>query len=451
MAKLRVKWKGRSVRKHTNQPLRKGEKSQMPKREPATDAFSSERLHEAEKTLRNATFLLLVGCLYSVTVLLKGDVILIDRNATVNLPLNSGEISFDGFLLFGPIVLCGVWLYQQLFRQYVEEKRSHGGLPFFFNLPMPIARAITGVLFYGLAPATLAFFWWRASPRSVSPYLAGYLAIGIGFAIYQCLCKSTRLRFPLPISCILTIGIAVILVNSPPRRLDLRGADLEGLDLRSQYLQRASFDSFTNLKKADLRGTNLSGADLSEVNLAEARLSSLICRSCSFAGADMAGVDLTKADLCGADLNGANLAGANLTLTILSDLSTTIFPSTLSESTEVIIEQDKYSLCVVTYLDGMLQGEDCQDGVCIATLSSTDLHNAKLNHAIMTGVPIDKAILDRADFKDASIGGLANWKQIRSMEKTLFLRVKNSPPGFLDWAKDHGAIVEPKGIQKVAQ
>jgi uncharacterized protein YjbI with pentapeptide repeats len=72
-------------------------------------------------------------------------------------------------------------------------------------------------------------------------------------------------------------------------KLDLRGHNLEGIDLTHFTLQ----------------GTNLSRANLSRVNLREADL-----RVADLSRADLTGADLTGAFLLEANLGGANLTGA---------------------------------------------------------------------------------------------------------------------------------------------
>jgi uncharacterized protein YjbI with pentapeptide repeats len=75
--------------------------------------------------------------------------------------------------------------------------------------------------------------------------------------------------------------IREVLEKAVSERANLRGANLEGADLRR-----------ANLEGADLEGANLRGADLE--------------------GADLRGANLRGAYLRGADLRGANLRGAYL-------------------------------------------------------------------------------------------------------------------------------------------
>lgn len=96
-------------------------------------------------------------------------------------------------------------------------------------------------------------------------------------------------------------------------RLDLRGADFSGVNLRKAKLKEtklagANF-SGACLIDADLDSASLRGADLSMANLSGACLSS----------ADLEGADLSCADLSAADLSYALLSGAHLREAKLGD------------------------------------------------------------------------------------------------------------------------------------
>lgn len=100
-----------------------------------------------------------------------------------------------------------------------------------------------------------------------------------------------------------------------PRRIDLRGAVLIGLTLRSFEFSTAPrlspmFLTSADLRRADLRGTDfqrtiLNGADLRRAWLHDTRLAGVPLH-----GADLRETTLTNADLQGADLGAADLRGA---------------------------------------------------------------------------------------------------------------------------------------------
>lgn len=93
--------------------------------------------------------------------------------------------------------------------------------------------------------------------------------------------------------------------------VELRGAQLDGLELSGAVLDQARLD------RASLRGARLSGASLVEAKLrgaclAGARLVGAELRGADLRGADLQGADLRGASLVGADLQGADLRGARL-------------------------------------------------------------------------------------------------------------------------------------------
>jgi uncharacterized protein YjbI with pentapeptide repeats len=97
---------------------------------------------------------------------------------------------------------------------------------------------------------------------------------------------------------------------------NLRGAHLEGADLNGAHLERADLskahlEGASLFFKAHLEGADLSRADLSGAYLSEAHLE----------GADLSGAHLERADLSEAHLEGANLSGASLERTVLYDIT----------------------------------------------------------------------------------------------------------------------------------
>jgi hypothetical protein len=90
-----------------------------------------------------------------------------------------------------------------------------------------------------------------------------------------------------------------IVAAAYPKRPNLNGADLSGLDLNG-----------ANLMGADLVETNLSGANLSEAMLGGADLRRANLRGATLAGAGLVKADLREVDLSQADLSEAVLRGA---------------------------------------------------------------------------------------------------------------------------------------------
>jgi hypothetical protein len=114
--------------------------------------------------------------------------------------------------------------------------------------------------------------------------------------------------------------------------LDLRGAELGGLDLVSAPLFGAELVganlSETDLKRSNLRGAdlseanliraNFSGADLSRTKLVGARLNAATLYQTDLSGADLSQASLTQTDIIRANLRGTNFAGATLGQTVFA-------------------------------------------------------------------------------------------------------------------------------------
>ncbi len=74
-----------------------------------------------------------------------------------------------------------------------------------------------------------------------------------------------------------------------------------------------------------------------------------------------------------------------------------------------------------------------------ANLRDADLGEADLCSARLNGAVLDGATLDAADLGNTDLGDL-KWQKIRSLKGTNIARVRNAPDGFIQWAKQHGAV-----------
>lgn len=134
--------------------------------------------------------------------------------------------------------------------------------------------------------------------------------------------KGTLVRFLKEARLLKVIGLA---------NADLRGADLEGMDLRQinlsradlQFasLSRADFENcnlyfskleHANLNKANLKKANLEGASFWSANLKEANLSSAYLFWTSFYDADLSEADLSFTEVSSECLRGAKLRSSIL-------------------------------------------------------------------------------------------------------------------------------------------
>jgi hypothetical protein len=134
-----------------------------------------------------------------------------------------------------------------------------------------------------------------------------------------------------------------------------------------------------DISNANLPALNLAGANLIEANLAGA----------SIAGANLAGAKLVLANFAGANLDSTNLAGAILWKT---------------------------------------------------NLAGAMLWETNLTEAIMEDANLSGAKLEWANLTGADLANIQNWRQIKSIEFANISGVKNAPNGFIEWAKENGAV-----------
>jgi len=118
------------------------------------------------------------------------------------------------------------------------------------------------------------------------------------------------------------------------------------------------------------------------------------------------GANLLRSDFSAADLRNSNLSGVNLTL--------------------------------ANFNSANLRGAILDHARC----DQADLANTDLNGASLVGVDLSGAALDSADLRSANLQDVA-WRQIKSIQMANIADVRNSPPGFVEWALQHGAVNHP--------
>jgi hypothetical protein len=132
----------------------------------------------------------------------------------------------------------------------------------------------------------------------------------------------------------------------------------------------------------------------------------------------LVGVDVSAAFLQGVDLSRAELLRANFQA---ADLRTAKFERARME----------YAILTSANLrNASLEEADLRD----ASLQDADLYGADLRGADLAGTNLSRADLRHADLRDAK------WQQIAAVSKANVFGVRNAPPGFLEWAKQNGAV-----------
>lgn len=104
-------------------------------------------------------------------------------------------------------------------------------------------------------------------------------------------------------------------MSHPRVRLNLKEADLSGLDLYKIRLRKA------DLRDANLFRTNLSCADLSEADLSGANLSDADLMCTNLSGANLTGADFSNANLIETDFSWADLCDCNMDSAILKNIN----------------------------------------------------------------------------------------------------------------------------------
>jgi uncharacterized protein YjbI with pentapeptide repeats len=193
---------------------------------------------------------------------------------------------------------------------------------------------------------------------------------------------------------------------------------LSNIDLSNAKIPRVF------LKNADLRDANLSRADLNEANLSGAIL----------VNANLSGAILTKANFSGAYLMDANLSGAILTRANLS--GTTLWAANLSE-----VHLEDANLSGASLWKANLSGASLwKANLSEANLWEANLPGAKLWEANLQGAFLRGANLSGANLNESDINSIKNWQEIKDINKANIWGVKNAPEGFIEWAKEHGAL-----------
>ncbi|MBE9212144.1 pentapeptide repeat-containing protein [Plectonema cf. radiosum LEGE 06105] len=185
----------------------------------------------------------------------------------------------------------------------------------------------------------------------------------------------------------------VDLSNANLQRADLRNADLSGACLQGTDLYRANLDGATisqsnlyqvNLQQASLKGANLAGSIINKGLLYGANLRDANLCGASLRAANLIGANLYKANLMGANLKAANLAGAKLFLANLQSA-----------------KLDKAKM----YETGLIGANLQQANLSGADLRQANLNAAKLQQAEVYFANFSKASLREANFSGANLMG----------------------------------------------
>jgi hypothetical protein len=145
-------------------------------------------------------------------------------------------------------------------------------------------------------------------------------------------------------------------------------------------------------------------------------------------GVPLVGVDVSNAFLQGIDLNRANLLRASFRA---ADIRGGSFANSLLQFAD---------LTSANLRNADLQGADVGN----SALDDADLLGADLRKANLTGAHLARTDLRNTDVSDAK------WQGIADVKLANVFGIKNAPPGFLEWAMNHGAVSIESDAQWVA-
>ena len=132
----------------------------------------------------------------------------------------------------------------------------------------------------------------------------------------------------------------------------------------------------------------------------------------------LVGVDVSEAFLQGIDLSHADLLRANLRAADMRNCKL------------VRANLQGAALASTNLRGGDLQRADLRQ----ANLLDADLNGASLAEADLEDANLARADLRQSDWRDAK------WQKIASVKQANVFGIRNAPPGFLDWAQQHGAV-----------
>jgi len=318
--------------------------------------------NEVSATVRRILLVLLSYCFFCMLSLGVSDVnVALSRAETVKIPFANINVSFFSFVIIGPVVLFGLFMYLQVFVTYLIRLGRKGSTnPFIFNLEYPAPRILAFLLIYVLPLGTLLLFTYRALPKYVGGWLTIYTAavvivitriIVLHFSHQDFMKgKSGLLRHlqGVIVSLIMLFILVqlVLLLSYRDTWMLKRSYAMERAYLVKKNLQYATLDNislkYANLIRADLsfalinksnltavraNEANFSDAQMHGVILKDANLKSVIMKRTHLSNAYFVNAQLQKANLQEAVLRDVNMENANLYRTqfIGADLRGAIF------------------------------------------------------------------------------------------------------------------------------
>lgn len=296
-----------------------------------------QRQHDdVSKTLRRIMLTLLGYCLFCIFTLGSPDAQLLSENATIKMPFAGIEISYRGFLIFGPVILIAISIYLHIFLGYWHKISCHeysDSLPLIFNINSRSAHILSTFIFYWLPYLVLWAFMWKAIPRPEGFYFLLMNTI-VGLLLVFLYIRRNHLRLIKTkngnvFHAVLWIAMLILLFDFirisfvtdhnefTEKFTKLRQLNLNRADLSQHYLTRLKLTRAriirTNFREANLSQSVLDGAMGYEVIFKKSKMVNASLKNASLSSSNFDGADLTRANLNGVYLGFSSLSGATLT------------------------------------------------------------------------------------------------------------------------------------------
>jgi uncharacterized protein YjbI with pentapeptide repeats len=360
--------------------------------------------------------------IFSLLSLFTPDAALLTGREILNVPF-AGPVSFRGFIILGPLVLIGLWIYLQIYVEHWRKlERIRRRLPLVSARPPtltplqnPLLRSSAGFVLYVMLPLMMVAFTVKAAVYPV-------LGLGLLCATVVVIGAESRLlllRWPWPLKSLAIEGAAILaafvlytqgtvqrpfylfradLSNEWLSSVDLRGANLLFANLERAYIGSAELEG-ADLSYANLRGATLVLANLKDAGLEEAILEGGQIRSANLSGANLQRSNLGRSDFRNADLTGAMLQAANLEGADLRAAKLTHADLTLASLTSAMLVGANLTSAML--VGSNLKGVDLR----YADLTGADLTGVNLTGANLTGANLTGANVARANLKGSNLEG----------------------------------------------
>ncbi len=335
--------------------------------------------NEVSATVRRILLVLLSYCFFCMLSLGVSDVnVALSRAETVKIPFANINVSFFSFVIIGPVVLFGLFMYLQVFVTYLIRLGRKGSTnPFVFNLDYPSPRILAFLLIYILPLGTLFLFTYRALPKYVGGWLTVFTAavlivvtrILVLHFSHQSFMKGKRRLLAYTQSIVVSLVILFILVQLA-LLLSYRDTWMfkRSYAMERAYLVKKNLQ-YANLENISLKYANLIRADLSFALVNKSNLTAVRANEANFSDAQMHGVILKDANLKGAIMKRTHLSEANF-------FNAKLHKANLQEAVLLGVNMENANLYRTQFLGADLRGVIFKNSKIV----QTNFHSAQFGY-----------------------------------------------------------------------